>query len=218
MAKDKKPSARPPGQPPLRLEWIEAGSLDENPLNWRRHPDNQMAALKDVLDDPEIGWAGACLWNERTKRLVDGHARRASVDPSTPIPVLIGSWSEEAEKKILLTLDPLAGLAVPDEANLRTLLGDVTFGQESLRGLAADLVEGLGAQGTPPKAGGDARSEICKRGDPKVKMVISVKDLADVEKALVLTGNMNRGEALVEICQSYAKGQLNVQAKGGTAA
>jgi hypothetical protein len=26
-----------PLKPPLRLEWIEAGSLTENPLNWRRH-------------------------------------------------------------------------------------------------------------------------------------------------------------------------------------
>jgi hypothetical protein len=33
--------------PPLRLEWVEAESLDDNPRNWRRHPEKQMAALRD---------------------------------------------------------------------------------------------------------------------------------------------------------------------------
>jgi hypothetical protein len=77
----KRPTNQPPQSPetpshPLRLEWIEAGSLAENPLNWRRHPDAQVKALKDVIGDPSIGWAGACLYNERTGRLIDGHARK----------------------------------------------------------------------------------------------------------------------------------------------
>src|SRR5688500_8855382 len=80
----------------LRLEYVEAGSLAENPLNWRTHPEGQTRALRGVLQDPEVGWAGACLYNERTGRLIDGHARRNAVDPSTPVPVLIGSWSEAA--------------------------------------------------------------------------------------------------------------------------
>ena len=70
----------------LRLEWIEAGSLSENPANWRRHSPEQLQSIKDLLQDPEIGWAGACLYNERTKRLIDGHARKSVADPSTPIP------------------------------------------------------------------------------------------------------------------------------------
>lgn len=114
---------------PLRLEWIEAGSLAENPANWRRHPDGQMGALRDVLNDPEIGWAGACLYNSRTSRLIDGHARRNAVDPATPIPVLVGNWSEAAEKKILLTLDPLASLAAVDAAALASLMDTVQMGE-----------------------------------------------------------------------------------------
>ena len=74
----------------LRLEWIEAGSLQENPHNWRRHPQEQVQALRDLVNDPNVGWAGACLYNERTQRLIDGHARRSSVDPKTPIPTLVG--------------------------------------------------------------------------------------------------------------------------------
>ena len=128
---------------PLRLEWVEAGSLVENPNNWRTHPDGQMGALKDVINDPEIGWAGACLFNEKTGRLIDGHARRNAVDPKTPIPVLIGSWSEEAEKKILLTLDPLAGMAVPDVEQLTKLLDEVKFDSPELVALSDGLRETL---------------------------------------------------------------------------
>src|SRR5260370_40602406 len=60
--------------PPLRLEWRSPSELAENPANWRRHPDAQLAALSDVI--AEVGWAGAGLYNERTGRLIDGHLRR----------------------------------------------------------------------------------------------------------------------------------------------
>lgn len=57
---------------PLRLEWRSPAELAENPRNWRQHPDSQMGALSSVL--AEVGWAGACLFNERTGRLIDGPA------------------------------------------------------------------------------------------------------------------------------------------------
>jgi len=121
-----KAPAKPP-QPALRLEWIEAGSLAENPSNWRRHSQEQLSSLRSLIEDPAIGWAGVCLLNERTGRLVDGHARRSVVSPSTLVPVLIGNWSEEAEKKILLTLDPVAMMAEADAEQLRALLDDVNL-------------------------------------------------------------------------------------------
>ena len=124
----------------LRLEYIEAGSLAENPANWRTHPQGQTDALKELIGDPDIGWAGACLYNERTKRLIDGHARKNAVAPETLVPVLIGDWSEEAEKKILLTLDPLAGMAVADTAALESLLAEVNLDEAGLAGLYESLV------------------------------------------------------------------------------
>src|SRR6516225_2336792 len=93
---------------PLRLEYWTPDELSDNPLNWRKHPEKQLTALKDVLAD--VGWAGALLFNERTNRLIDGHARKKISKSQEKVPVLIGSWSEEQEKKILATLDPLASL------------------------------------------------------------------------------------------------------------
>ena len=59
---------------PLRLEYVDPDTLADNPANWRTHPEAQTSALAAVIDD--VGWAGALLYNERTERLIDGHARK----------------------------------------------------------------------------------------------------------------------------------------------
>lgn len=104
----------------LRLAYIPAGELAENPANWRRHPQTQIDALAAALE--RVGWAGALLFNERTGRLIDGHARRRVADPATEVPVLIGDWTEDEERTILATLDPLAGMATTDHDALEGLL------------------------------------------------------------------------------------------------
>ncbi|MBI5863718.1 MAG: site-specific DNA-methyltransferase [Planctomycetes bacterium] len=98
-----------------------------------------MAAIKGLIADPNVGWAGALLFNETTGRLIDGHARQKVVDPKAIVPVLIGIWSEEAERKILLTLDPIAGMAVADIVQLEALLSEVKLDDEWLSGLRDQL-------------------------------------------------------------------------------
>jgi hypothetical protein len=139
----KAPTAPP--KPLLRLEWIEAGSLTENPLNWRRHSQEQLQSLRELLDDPEVGWAGACLYNERTGRLVDGHARREVVDPKTPVPVLVGNWTPEAEAKILATLDPVGAMATGDVAAYEALIAQVQADGLWVRDLLHNTAAGLEA-------------------------------------------------------------------------
>jgi len=158
-AKPPKKKPTPPANPPgaLRLEYRSPAELAENPLNWRRHPDTQLSALSDVIT--EVGWAGACLFNERTGRLIDGHARRkvAIEQGCEKVPVLVGDWSEADEAKILATLDPLAAMAEADAAALDALLRDVQTGSQAV----ADMLTGLATEaGVIPKdvtpgAGGD---------------------------------------------------------------
>lgn len=111
-------------QPALRLEWRSPAELAKHPKNWRTHPDAQLAALTDVI--AEVGWAGACLYNEQTGRLIDGHARRriAPEQGCEKVPVLVGSWDEATEAKILATLDPISAMAEADSAKLETLRAD----------------------------------------------------------------------------------------------
>jgi hypothetical protein len=129
----------------LKLEWIEAGSLADNPANWRQHSPEQLDAIRDLTNDPEIGWAGACLYNKRTKRLIDGHARKSVSDPKTPIPVLVGDWSEEAEKKILATLDPVGAMATGDPDAYAKLIEGMTADSLALRELLAITAAGTGS-------------------------------------------------------------------------
>ncbi len=131
--------------PPLRLEWVEAGSLAENPLNWRKHSEAQLQSLRELVSDPDIGWAGACLFNERTGRLIDGHARKSVVDSRTPVPVLVGNWSPEAEAKILATLDPVCSMATGDAEAYAELCkmvqADGLWVRDLLHNTAAELAQ-----------------------------------------------------------------------------
>jgi DNA modification methylase len=130
--------------PPLRLEWRSPAELADNPRNWRRHPPGQLTALADVI--AEVGWAGACLFNERTGRLIDGHARRkiALDQGCARVPVLVGDWDEATEAKILATLDPIGAMAEADSAKLEVLLREVGTNSPALRQLLDDLAAQAG--------------------------------------------------------------------------
>lgn len=137
----------------LRLEYIDPAELAVNGRNWRKHPPSQLHAIRDVV--AEVGWAGALLFNERTKRLIDGHARKELFEGKGPVPVLVGDWSEADEAKILATLDPLAAMAEADASALDALLRDVQTSSaavnEMLEGLAKANPQALPETG----AGGD---------------------------------------------------------------
>jgi DNA modification methylase len=156
--------------PPLRLEWREPDELTENPSNWRRHPPQQMQALKDII--AEVGWAGALLYNERTKRLVDGHLRKKVASKDGKVPVLIGSWSEDQERKILLTLDPIAAMAESDKVAIEALLAQVQFSSQSMGPLLEKIAGEAGWQAVrqpgdllEPAAQIDKAAELQKQWD-----------------------------------------------------
>lgn len=137
----------------LRLEYRTPEELADNPANWRKHPAAQTEALAGAIR--EVGWAGACLFNERTGRLIDGHARKhlpAELLVDGKLPVLIGDWSEAEEAKILVTLDPLAALAQADAAKLDALLREIQTGDEALAAMLQDLGKEAGCEWAKPPA------------------------------------------------------------------
>jgi hypothetical protein len=121
----------------LRLEWLDAAELQDNPANWRLHPYAQEAALLDAKH--EVGWAGALLYNERTGHLIDGHLRKKIAKKGEKVPVLVGSWNAEEEAKILATLDPIGMMAQIDQRALEALLGSVRFESSAIASLLESL-------------------------------------------------------------------------------
>ena len=155
--------------PPLRLEYRSPAELAENPRNWRTRPDSQLTALADVI--AEVGWAGAALYNERTGRLIDGHARKkiALDQGCEKIPVLIGSWDEATEAKILASLDPIGAMATADQGKLEALLREVSTGSEALQQMLDDLAHNAGI--IPPELTGatDPGPQIDRAAELQVK-------------------------------------------------
>jgi len=122
--------------------------LQSNAANWRSHPLSQRAALAGVLD--EVGWVQDVIVNRRTGNLVDGHLRLdLALERKEPsIPVVYVDVSEDEERKLLVTLDPLAGMATADPAALDALLTSVQTESEAVQALLAKLGEDSGVR--PP--------------------------------------------------------------------
>jgi len=121
------------------LRRVRAGSLRPNPRNWKRHPKRQREALRALLS--EIGFADAILARELedgSLQIIDGHLRQ-SMDPEATVPVLVLDVDEAEADKLLVTLDPLAALAIADPEPLRALLESVETGSEDVRMLLAGL-------------------------------------------------------------------------------
>jgi hypothetical protein len=107
------------------LRRVRARDLLPNPLNWRRHPQSQAAALRGLLE--QVGYADALLARELPDgrlELVDGHLR-AQTTPDALVPVLILDLTEQEAKLVLLTLDPLASMAEAEAEQIRALLETV---------------------------------------------------------------------------------------------
>ena len=131
------------------LRRVLAGELRPNPRNWRVHPAAQQDALRGVL--AEIGYASALLARELpdgSLMLIDGHLR-AETTPDALVPVLVLDVDEAEADKILVTHDPLAGMATTSEEQLQALLADVTTENAAVR----EMLDAL-APSAPGSAGG----------------------------------------------------------------
>jgi len=146
---------------------VKARDLVPHPKNWRTHPAAQRAALQGIL--AEVGYADALLAREAGRgklQLIDGHLR-AETTPDQEVPVLVLDVTEAEAEKLLLSLDPLAGLAVPDATRLADLLRDVTTDSAGLAALFDDLRPPVRKEGlADPDAIPEPPEEpVTKRGD-----------------------------------------------------
>lgn len=96
--------------------------LVAHPANYKAHPKEQAAQLKAVIDD--VGFVRSVTVNRRTSTILDGHLRVAlAIQQRQPwIDVELVDLTEAEERKVLATMDPLAGLAELDQKKLDELL------------------------------------------------------------------------------------------------
>jgi hypothetical protein len=110
---------------------VRAGDLVPHEFNFRSHPDGQRAALEAIYE--EVGFARSLLAYELTDgrlKLIDGHLRR-DIDPDMEVEVEVLDVTEEEARALLLSIDPLAGLAqAQKEIHQRLLLITPTRSEE----------------------------------------------------------------------------------------
>jgi hypothetical protein len=94
---------------------VRAGDLVPHEFNYRTHPELQRAALEALYR--EVGFARSLLAYELPDgrlKLIDGHLRR-DLDPDMEVDVEVLDVTEEEARTLLLSIDPLAGLAQQQE-------------------------------------------------------------------------------------------------------
>ena len=170
----------------LELVWVKPGQAQPNPRNWRRHPEEQLAALDELIfgEGSGVGWAGVALINDRQMEdgwseddaiptYVDGHARELlAQEHGKEIPALIGRWTPSQEAMILATLDPIAALVEADKSALWKLLERSRTGESAVMNVLAQAAEEAGLykewmQGTESPTMGAVEGELAGEfGDP----------------------------------------------------
>src|SRR5947207_4380881 len=129
---------------------IPPAALVPNPRNWRTHPAEQQRALGGAL--AEVGWVAEVLVNRTTGHVVDGHLRveLALARKEPAVPVTYVELSEDEERVVLATLDPLAAMADAEATALAELLSGLEPVDDGLRALLDDLARQHGVDGFHP--------------------------------------------------------------------
>jgi len=126
----------------VELVRVRAKELRPNPKNWRLHPAHQQEALRGLL--AEIGYADALLARrlpDGALELIDGHLR-AELTPDMEVPVLVLDLDDQESAKLLTLLDPLAGLAEPNEEVLQQLLAEVHTQNQAIQAVLDSMSGG----------------------------------------------------------------------------
>jgi hypothetical protein len=137
-----------------------ASSFLANDRNWRIHPRIQQEVLKGVLSD--LGWVDDVTVNLRNdaawpesergvETIVDGHLRvilALREGDDTLVPVKYIDVSEDEERLILATLDPMSVMAITDKEKLDQLLEGIVTENQAISAMLEDLSRGTLQSGT----------------------------------------------------------------------
>ena len=122
----------------------DPAQLLANPENYRAHPKAQREAMLAILD--EIGFVAPVIVNRTTGHLVDGHLRveLALSRDEKAIPVSYVELSQDEERLILATFDPLGDFGFADKDRLKDLLDGIGTGEAALQSLLSHVADEAG--------------------------------------------------------------------------
>jgi hypothetical protein len=181
---------------------VDPATLTPHPQNFRTHPPAQRQALAAVLRD--VGWVQQVIVNQRTGHLLDGHLRVAlAVERHEPsLPVGYVDLSEDEERLVLATLDPIAALAEADAAQLAALLQDVQSGDVAIQQLLADLATSAGVM--PPDAQAplvDVEPQLDRAEELRAQWGVEVGQLWALGRHRVLCGDCTDTAQVAQLMQ-----------------
>jgi DNA modification methylase len=106
-----------------------------NPCNFRTHPPYQRDALAASLDN--VGWVQQVVVNERSGHLLDGHLRLSLAEQQgeSELPCLFVDLTEDEERLVLASLDPIAAMASADREKLSDLLATIESEDVAVRAM-----------------------------------------------------------------------------------
>lgn len=124
--------------------------LAAHPLNFRVHTEKQANGLRSVID--VVGMVDDVIVSKRTGRILDGHLRveLAVATGQETIPVKEVDLSEEEERLVLATFDPIGEMAKVDKETLSSLLGEISTDNEGISEVLQHLKERSGLLADEP--------------------------------------------------------------------
>lgn len=197
---------------------ISIESVTQHPRNYNTHDAAQIGDLRLILR--KFGQVRSVVVQERCDGLGylmvagNGLSEAAKAEGLTTLKadVIPADWSETKVLAYLAADNELAKRSTPDEDQLSALVSEVENADSEMALLAAGSADRLAEM---MLTGGDAElnglhevTTARELGDKRrqIKPVIYCEDLATFERAILKTGMMNRGEALIEICKAYLNG------------
>lgn len=118
----------------------KADQFQANPLNWRKHPQEQRSLVAESLR--ELGWIDVVIENISTGHLIDGHERvMQALENNDDVPYIQVELTENEEKLALGLLDTTTGMAETDGEQLKALLDEIKTDNPIFQKMFADLAE-----------------------------------------------------------------------------
>jgi hypothetical protein len=189
---------------------VPAKDLVPHPLNARLHPEPQRRAVIESME--RFGVLMDVLVNRTTGYMLNGHLRRdIAAERGESLSVAYVEMTPQEEHAVLAVLDPTGEMALVEQDNLAKLMAEMELDQDTqLAALLSTLLD----ESVPDMGGGSGstgigrpsmKGQVRKLGNKQaqIRTVLYAHEVRAFEETLRMTGEPNRGIALLKICEFY---------------